>query len=221
MSRSNGKLVWSVVACVVAALGAAQAQQAMDARLQQVDPLLRELEKTSAEMLNVARPHGELLRLLAEMRGAKRALEIGTSNGYSAIWLGLGLERAGGKLTTVEIVPERSAEARQSMERAGLSDVVTCVTGDALEVIPDLEGTFDFVFIDALKSDYWRYFELVRPKLRQGAVVVAHNAISAREQMARYLEILAADPDLLTTVVAIEPGDGMAITYWQGRPEEQ
>jgi caffeoyl-CoA O-methyltransferase len=185
----------------------------MDPRLAEVNPILVDLEATAGDFLNAPRTHAAFLRTLIEMRGATRALEVGTSNGYSALWMGLGLERTGGTLTTVEIVEERSQMAAANAKKAGLSDVIGCVTGDALQVLPTLEGPFDFVFIDALKEDYWRYFELIRPKLAKGAVVVAHNAISAREAMSRYLEIVQGDENLLTTIVAIEPRDGMAITY--------
>jgi len=195
------------------------AEGAMDARLQEVDPLLRQLEPTRGQFLNVARQHGQFLRMLVEMTGRKRGLEIGTSNGYSAIWIGLGLEKTGGTLQTVEIVPETSALAKANLEKAKLRNTVTCVVGDALEVIPKLQGTFDFVFIDALKPDYWRYYELVKPKLEAGAVIAAHNALSSREAMSKYFELLDADPNLQTTIVQIEPGDGFAVTFVRDKPQ--
>jgi len=195
------------------------AEGAMDARLLEVDPLLRQLEPTRGQFLNVPRQHGQFLRMLVGMTGRKRALEVGTSNGYSAIWIGLGLEKTGGKLQTVEIVPETSAMAKANLEKAKLQDTVTCIVGDALEVIPKLEGTLDFVFIDALKEDYWRYYELVKPKLEAGAVIAAHNAISSREAMSKYFELLDADPNLQTTIVQIEPGDGFAVTFVRDKPQ--
>jgi predicted O-methyltransferase YrrM len=194
-------------------LGAAPSREVLGARLTEIDPLLREMENTAREYLNVPREHGKFLRTLVEMSGARNALEIGSSNGYSAIWIGLGLETTAGKLTTIEIVPGVAEQARENIRKADLADVVTCVTGDALEVIPRLDQTFDFVFIDAVKSDYMRYFELVRPKLRDGAVIAAHNAISARDAMWQYFGAVESDPDLHTTVVGIWPRDGIAVTY--------
>ena len=194
-------------------VGPAASTEALDARLREVDPLLKELEQTGRRYANVPREHGRFLRMLVELSGSKNALEIGTSNGYSAIWIGLGLQETEGKLTTIEIVPEKADEARQNMNEAGLADVVTCVTGDALEVIPRLDQTFDFVFMDALKSDYWKYFELVRPKLKDAAVIAAHNAVSARDALWKYFQIVQGDPNLQTTVAAIEPRDGIAVTY--------
>jgi caffeoyl-CoA O-methyltransferase len=216
------RLAYGLLGCLVVgalACGHVAAEGAMDERLQQVDPLLRQLEPMRGQFLNVPRPHGQFLRMLVEMTGRKRALEIGTSNGYSAIWLGLGLEKSGGTLQTIEIVPETSALAKANLAKAGLQDRVTCVVGDALEVIPKLEGTFDFVFVDAVKEDYWRYFELVKPKLDAGAVIAAHNAISARQAMSKYFEMIEADPNLQTTVVQIEPGDGFAVTFVREKPQ--
>ncbi|MFQ6096796.1 MAG: O-methyltransferase [Armatimonadota bacterium] len=211
-------LAGAVFSLVLAPAVSARADQALDPRLAEVDSLLRQLEHTAAQYHNVPRQHGKFLRMLVEMTDSKSALEIGTANGYSAIWLGLGLEKTGGRLTTIEIVPEKADEARQNVKKAGLDDVVTCVTGDALKVIPRLKQTFDFVFIDAVKGDYWRYFELVRPRLRKGAVIAAHNAISARGAMGKYFDILESDPNLQTTVVAIEPRDGIAVTYVRRKP---
>lgn len=192
---------------------------AMDERLREVDALLRRLEPARGQYLNVPRQHGQFLRMLVEMTGRKRALEVGTSNGYSAIWIGLGLEKTGGHLQTIEILPERSQLAQANLEEAKLQDTVTCIVGDALQVIPKLEGPFDFVFLDAVKEDYWRYYELVRPKLEAGAIIAAHNAISSRQAMSRYFELLDADPNLQTTVVQIEPGDGFAISFVRNKPE--
>ena len=211
-------VLWAA-ALILGIVGDVWAEPAMDARLQEVDPILRRLEPTRGEYLNVPRQHGQFLRMLVEMTGRKRALEIGTSNGYSAIWISLGLEQTGGKLRTIEIVPETSAQAKANLTEAKLQHTATCMVGDALEVIPKLEGTFDFVFIDALKEDYWRYYELVKPKLEAGAVIAAHNAISSRQAMARYFELLDADPNLQTTVVQIEPGDGFAVTFVREKPE--
>jgi len=224
MSRRAARIVAVALAFAAAGLALALAlaadEQAMDQRLKEVDPLLRELEKTSRQFHNVPREHGQFLRMLVEMSGAKNALEVGTSNGYSGIWIGLGLEKTGGKLTTIEIVPEIAAKARENFKKAGMDDIITCITGDALKVIPTLDEEFDFVFLDAVKSDYWRYFELVRPKLKDGAVLAAHNAVSMRRAMSKYFEIVQNSPDMVTTVVAIEPRDGIAVTYVRKVPEK-
>ena len=90
----------------------------------------------------------------------KRALEIGTASGYSAIWIGLGLRETGGHLVTIEYDKARALGGRQHQE-GGPSDIVTVVSGDAFAEIPKLSGTFDFVFCDAWKRDYQKYFSMV------------------------------------------------------------
>ncbi len=130
-----------------------------------IDKFLKELEKLNEiePMWNAPRQNAILLRMLVEMVNAKNALEVGTSNGYSAIWIGLGLKSAGGHLTTLEIDPERVKMARENIKKAGLRKTITVVEGDALNTIKELDGPFDFVFIDARKSEYYDYFKLIYP----------------------------------------------------------
>jgi len=208
-----------IVALTTTAICQDAPTKAMDERLAEIDPILRELEPMERQNLNVPRSHGEFLRSLVEMSGAKRVLEIGTSNGYSALWIGLGLEKTGGKLVTLDIDPAKVAQARANIERAGMSDRITVVLGDALETIPAQTGEFDFVFIDALKPDYPKYFELARPMLKKRSVIVAHNAISAAEALGPYFELMNSDPNMQTTIVAVEPRDGMAVTYIRNKPK--
>ncbi|HZO84174.1 MAG TPA: class I SAM-dependent methyltransferase, partial [Verrucomicrobiae bacterium] len=110
---------------------------------------MAELEAKGPKFLSVPRKDGEFLNLLVKATRAKNVLEIGTSHGYSAIWMGQGLEETGGHMTTVEILPERVKLAKEHVARAGLSHRVTFKEGDAHEVVPTLEGPFDFVFLDA------------------------------------------------------------------------
>ena len=93
-------------------------------------------------------------------RGPKRALEIGTASGYSAIWIGLGLRETGGQLVTIEYDKRARQEAMANIKKAGLSDIVHVISGDALVEIPKLSGAFDFVFCDAWKRDYQKYFSM-------------------------------------------------------------
>ncbi|MBM4084530.1 MAG: hypothetical protein FJ272_07050, partial [Planctomycetes bacterium] len=116
---------------------------------------------------NVPRSDGEYLRWLVVATKRKKALEVGTSNGYSALWLGLGLEATKGHLTTVEIDPKRVQDAQGNLRAAGmLGKVVTTLEGDALKVVPALEGKFDFAFID-IGPKALPFFEAVEPKLTE------------------------------------------------------
>ena len=181
----------------------------------EMDKFLQELEKLNREkrMLNVPRKDGIVLRMLVEMIKAKNAVEIGTSNGYSAIWLGLGLKSTGGKLTSLEISPEKVKMARENLRKAGLNEIVKVIEGDALKTLPNLEGSYDFVFIDAQKSDYINYFKIIYPKLKKGDVIVGHNAIAQSSAMKDYLNTVESHPELQTVIISTGGGDGMSISY--------
>lgn len=151
-------------------------------------------------MMNVSRGDGEFLHDFIVEHGYRRGLEIGTSNGYSAIWMGMALRKTGGKLITVEINSRRAALARQNFERVGLHDVIELRRGDALEVIPQLQGPFDFVFIDARKEEYIKYLQLVYPKVRRGGAILAHNVLSRSRGIQDFLEAIQNHPHLETRI---------------------
>ncbi len=150
--------------------------------------------------------------MLVATSGARRALEIGGASGYSAIWIGLGLRDTGGRLVTLEYDPERARELAANVRRAGLADIVTVVSGDAFTQIPALTGTFDFVFLDAWKRDYLRFFELIFPRLDPGGVFVAHNVVNKRGEMEDFLGTVTRHPSLWTTIVS-PSGEGMSVSY--------
>ncbi|NLX96683.1 MAG: methyltransferase domain-containing protein [Rhodopirellula sp.] len=165
--------------------------------------------------LNSAPGDAALLRILVESSRAKRGVEVGTATGYGAILMGLGFERTGGKLITVDIDAKMVAAARENLAKMGLSEVVSVVEGDALEVLPKLEGPFDFVYIDAVKRDYLKYFRALEPKLAPGAVVVADNVIRSAAEMRDFLEAIADDDDYLSTTIRASDikRDGMLVIY--------
>ena len=165
--------------------------------------------------LNTTPGDAAMLRILVECSKAKRGLEVGTATGYGAIVMGTGFERNGGRLTTVDIDPKMVATARANIEKMGLQQTVTVVEGDALQVLPKLEGTFDFVFLDAVKSDYLKYFRDVEPKLAPGAVIVADNVIKSAGAMQDFLQAVEKDDRYHMTIIRASElkGDGMAIIY--------
>jgi predicted O-methyltransferase YrrM len=142
---------------------------------------------------------------------ATRALEIGGASGYSAIWIGLGLRQTGGTLTTIEYDAARARTLAENIRRAGLSDVVTVVSGDAFREIPRLPGAFDFVFLDAWKKDYKRFFDLVVPRLRRGGLLLGHNVVNKRGEMEDFLVAIRTTPSVMTSIVA-PSGEGMSVT---------
>src|ERR1035437_2827613 len=124
-----------------------------------------------------------MLRILIESRGAKRGVEVGGNVGYGAINMGIGFERTAGHLYSLEIDPGNVRTARKNLGTVGLDKTVTVVEGDALKVLTTLEAGIDFVFIDALKPDYLKYFRSLEPKLVRGTTVVADNVIVSARQM--------------------------------------
>jgi predicted O-methyltransferase YrrM len=178
-----------------------------------VSNLLRQIKAADKDLLAVSEEDGRFLRLMVAANGARRALEIGGANGYSAIWIGLGLRQTGGRLTTIEYDPARAKDLADNIRRAGLSDIVTVVSGDAFKEIPKLSGgePFDFVFLDAWKRDYKRFFDLVLPRLAPHGLFLAHNVVNKQNEMRDFLDAIHNDSRLFTSIV--RPGDeGMSVS---------
>jgi predicted O-methyltransferase YrrM len=150
--------------------------------------------------MNVPEVDGRLLHDLIVERGFTRALEIGTSTGHSAIWIAWALSKTGGRLITIEIDETRHREAVKNFEEAGLSDLIDARLANAHELVPTLEGPFDFVFSDADKDWYTRYFEAVAPKLTVGGCFAAHNATMRQPGIREFLEYIEGLPDFETRI---------------------
>ena len=176
-----------------------------------VDAVLKQIKAADKDLLAVSEEDGRFLRLLVVTRGAKRALEIGAASGYSAIWMGLGMRETGGRLVTIEYDKARAAQAAANIKKAGLSDVVQVVSGDAFAEIPKVAGSFDFVFCDAWKRDYQKFFSMVFPRMDKGALFLGHNVINKRDEMGDFLQTIHTSPGVLTSIVA-PSGEGMSIT---------
>jgi predicted O-methyltransferase YrrM len=152
------------------------------------------------------------MRVLIGLRNAKSILEIGAASGYSGIWLGLGARESHGHVVSIEFDPQRAKEAAANIQKAGLTDVVRVVHGDAFVEIPKLQGTFDVVFLDAWKPDYKRFFDMVYPRLDAGGVFLAHNVINKSSEMKPFLDAIQNHPGLFTSIVS--PGsEGMSVSY--------
>lgn len=196
-------LVTGVIVWTCAAVGLAQnAEQAK---------VLAEIKSKDQGLLAVSEEDGQFLRLMVATSGAKHALEIGGASGYSAIWIGLGLRDTGGRLTTIEYDPQRAKELAANVKRAGLSDIVTVIPGDAVQAIPKVPGTFDFVFLDAWKKDYRRFFDMVYPRLDKWGLFIAHNVVNKRSEMGDFLDAIQKHPTLWTTIVS-PSGEGMSVS---------
>ena len=206
-SYGMARLAGIVGAVALLLVVSVSAQQAPD-----LDKILTAIRAKDAGQLAVSEEDGRFLRLLIASAKRKRALEIGGASGYSAIWMAQGLRETGGKLVTIEYDPTRARELAENIRKAGMSDVVQVVAGDAFAEIPKLSGTFDFVFLDAWKRDYKRFLELVLPRLDRGGLFTAHNVVNKRSEMGDFLDAIQRNPALWSTIVA-PSGEGISLSY--------
>jgi len=182
---------------------------AKDDAERQILETVQDIAQKQGRRMNVPTTDGRLLRLMAETIGAKTVVEIGTSNGISAIWMGLALQKTGGKLITHEIDPDTAALARKNFAAAGVADIVTVVEGDAHETVSKLTGPIDLVFIDADKEGYLDYLQKLLPLVRPGGLVLAHN-MHPRMAYAAFVKAITTNPDL-ETLFYME-GGGMSVS---------
>lgn len=174
--------------------------------------LSAELELTQNDYWNIAHQTAEFISMLIKISGVKNVLEIGTSNGYSALWIADALKEAGnnGHLTTIEFYEKRQCIARENIEKCGLSDFVTFKQGRALEILQNLDFTPDMVFIDANKSEYIQYFDLLKDKLPKGSIILADNVVSHAAKVADFLEEIKNDTRYQSQVLDLPAGLLMA-----------
>ena len=163
--------------------------------------------------MNVPKIDGQLLHDIILKNNYKSALEIGTSTGHSSIWIAWALSKTGGKLITIEIDEERYQKALQNFKEASLEKYIDARLADAHDLVPQLEGPFDFVFSDADKHWYKNYFLAVDPKLEVNGCYTTHNVSESgwRNSNTEYLNFLKQLPHYETTVN--DDGNGVAISY--------
>jgi predicted O-methyltransferase YrrM len=149
---------------------------------------------------------GRFLFAIVAPQTACEVLEVGGSRGYSTIWLAAAARILGGRVVSIEYDPAKCESWRRNVEEAGLSDWAELVEADARERLPEIEDVFDVVFIDAEKEDYEALFELVRPKLEAGALVVADNVLSHEETLGGYSQARQADSGLVSVTVPLDRG---------------
>ena len=174
-----------------------------------IKKLLNELEAFGHKhhgYYNISADTGKFFNILARISKAKNLLEVGTSNGYSAIWLGEAAKHNKGRVTTIDIAEHKAQMAAENFKQAKLDKTIRIVHGDALKEIPKLKGKFDFLFLDAVKEDYINYFRLAYPKLTKNAVIVADNAIMFERYMEDYLSYVRNHKNLRSVLVPIGSG---------------
>jgi len=163
-------------------------------------------------MLNVTRDTGEFLSVLVKATAARRVLEIGTSNGYSTLWLASAARSIGALVTTVESSEWKVGLASANFARSGLAASISLVHEDAGQLLqrsPD--GSFDLIFLDAERPEYPGWWPNLKRVLRAGGLLVVDNATSHPEQMAPFVALVKADPEFTTSLVPVGNGEFLAV----------
>jgi len=169
-------------------------------------------------MLNITRDTGEFLSVLVRAMSAGRILEIGTSNGYSTLWLANAARATGGIVTTVEHSAYKVAMAQENFSRSGLASYITLLHDDAGRVLAaSANASFDLVFLDSERPEYPGLWPDLKRVLRPGGLLVVDNATSHAEQLAPFVVLVNADADLTTSLVPVGNGEFLAVK--RGREE--
>lgn len=163
------------------------------------------------EDMNVPCRDGRFLYDFIVKNNYKHGLEIGTFTGYSALWMGLAFQKNGGRLVTIEIDKGYGKIARENFQKAGLDNVIDSRINDAFKEIPEIDGKFDFIFIDAWKPDYIKFFHLLRDRILPGGAIIAHNVTNYARDMREFLDAIKNDPELKTSFSEIS-AEGMSIS---------
>lgn len=194
--------------------GRQEEKSALDRRVQE----FLERNRYRWRDMNVPESDGRILYNLIIERGYRRALEIGTSTGHSGIWIAWALSKTGGRLITIEIDEGRYRQAIANFRETGLDRFIDARLGDAHEIVPALEGTFDFVFCDADKEWYKNYLQAVLPKLEPGGCFAAHNVGQGRGRgwlpwgIREFLDYALSHPELETVFVE-ESREGISLSF--------
>ncbi|QDS14414.1 O-methyltransferase [Xanthomonas arboricola] len=163
-------------------------------------------------MLNITPDTGQLLAVLVRATAARRVLEIGTSNGYSTLWLAEAAAAIGGQVTTVELAADKVALAQATLARSGLAASVEVVHGDGGAWLTQAaSASIDLVFLDSARGEYVRWWPALRRVLRGGGLLVVDNALSHADELAPFTALLADDPAVTCSVVPVGKGELLAV----------
>jgi len=207
-------LMSCVVLCQLPDRDRAHAESATPSRdgEERILAVLDRMVKSHETYLSVPVQDGKALRLLTEAVGARNVVEIGTSTGYSGLWLCLALHRTGGHLITFEIDHQRAAMAREHFREANVDKMVTVIEGDAHDQVAKLKEPIDVAFIDADKGGYVDYLDKLMPLVRPGGLILAHNL----DMVPDYVTSVTGNPALET--IFYKEGAGLGITLKKRQP---
>jgi predicted O-methyltransferase YrrM len=165
-----------------------------------------EAEEPRSPGIPVAPATGRFLFSLCAPQTDCEVLEIGAGRGYSTIWLAAAVRHLGGRVLSLEREPSCIADWRRNVADAGLEDCADLVEGDARETLPEIDDVFDVVFLDAANLYYEELFQLARPKLEPGALVVADDVVLHADMLQAYSDARQADPALSSLTVPLDRG---------------
>ncbi len=170
--------------------------------------IMEGLEETQRNFWNIPRETGIMLNMFIKMMNAQNALELGTSNGYSGLWIAKALKETGGHLTTIEFYEKRQSVAIENFKTCGVFDIITPIQGSACDIIERFENDvkFDFVFIDANKREYVKYFELIKPHLTSKAFIAADNITSHAEKVQTFIDAIDNDNEFQYEILPLPGG---------------
>lgn len=170
--------------------------------------ILKSLEQTQKEFWNISRTTAEFMYNLIVDGNIKSVIEIGTSNGYSGIWLGKALKKTGGKLTTIEFFDKRLDIAKENFKKCGVADIITPIQGEAVEVLEGLPDDYktDFAFVDANKSLYIDFFRIIDTHLIKGGYIACDNVISHAKKVQTFLDAINNNPNYENVVLPLPAG---------------
>ncbi|HTZ19064.1 MAG TPA: O-methyltransferase [Dissulfurispiraceae bacterium] len=171
----------------------------------------RAISDRPRRMLNITRDTGEFLSVLVRATNARRVLEIGTSNGYSTIWLADAARAIGGNVVTIELSEFKIALSAENFRRAGFSSIITQLHDEAGHALAGMKNeSFDLIFLDSERTEYPGWWPDIRRVLRRGGLLVVDNATSHPKEMAPFVEIVDSDPEFTTCLATVGNGEFLA-----------
>lgn len=185
-----------------------------------LNDLLADLEQRGAEndarvtergqrFLNITRDTGEFLAVLVKATKAQEILEVGTSNGYSTLWLAAALPESG-RVTTIELSPHKIAMAQSNFARANLAHKINLVQSNAVDYFKQLKQPFDIIFLDADRAQYMLFAPEVVAALRPGGVLIVDNAVSHESELANFVDYIKSLSTFTTALVPVGKGEFIA-----------
>ena len=193
-------------------------EPSLTALLTELETFGRDNDQTVSDrprrMLNITRDTGEFLAVLVQASHARQILEIGTSNGYSTLWLAHAVRAIDGHVTTIECSEYKASLAAGNFKRSGLTAAITQRIGGAAEILQsEHDASYDLVFLDSARSDYPAWWPDIRRVLRPGGLLVVDNAVSHADEMAPFIALVAADEAFSTCTVPVGNGEFLAARH--------